>query len=142
MGNRAVIATSDIATSPAIYLHWNGDPESVLAFLHAAKELGFRDPTMDAAYGTAYLQALICMFFGGGESTGISALQNSDTDNGDNGVYRLGPGWTIRSRMHAPANDKATTVDELSPDMLKKYVDLKARVIRQWRASQDAKKES
>ena len=103
MGNRAVIATSDISTSPAIYLHWNGGPESVLAFLDAAKELGFRDPTMDAAYGTAYLQALICIFFGDGMSTGISALKKSDTDNGDNGVYRPGPGWTSKSRTPIPS---------------------------------------
>ena len=141
MGNRAVIATRDFTTSPAIYLHWNGGPESVLAVLDAAKELGFRDPADDAAYGTAYLQALICMFFGDGTGTGILALRDSDTDNGDNGVYRLGPGWTIKSRMHIPSHadgsERAMKVDALSPDQRKKYDHIKAQVMRQWRAAQE-----
>lgn len=140
MGNRAVIATNDAANSPSIYLHWNGGPESVLSFLHAAKELGFRDPTTDS-YGTAYLQALIAMYFGDGLSTGISALENSDNDNGDNGVYRLGPGWTIKSRMHAPERDKVngkykTTVDDLDENERAKYEAIKSLVIRKWRAAQ------
>ena len=35
MGNRAVLEFKD---GTGIYLHWNGGPESVLAFLDAAKE--------------------------------------------------------------------------------------------------------
>lgn len=141
MGNRAVIATSDLTTSPAIYLHWNGGPESVLAFLHAAKELGFQDPTGDVAYGTAYLQALICMYFGNGLSTGISALKNSDTDNGDNGVYRLGPGWTIKSRLHVPDYEKKdgdykSTVEDLDDKEREKYEAIKSHALRKWRAAQ------
>ena len=141
MGNRAVIATNDLTTSPAIYLHWNGGPESVLAFLDAAKELEFRDPVADPPYGTAYLQALICLYFGNGMSTGISALKNSDTDNGDNGVYRLGPGWTIKSRLHVPSyqTDKgkaAMSVDDLDTKEREKYEAIKSHVLRKWRAAQ------
>lgn len=140
MGNRAVIATSDLTTSPAIYLHWNGGPESVLAFLHAGKELGFRDPTKDS-YGMAYLQAIIAMYFGSGDSTGIDALKNSDTDNGDNGVYRLGPGWTIKSRLHVPDYEKKngkyqSSVDDLNEKEREKYEAIKSHVIRKWRAAQ------
>lgn len=141
MGNRAVIATSDLTTSPAIYLHWNGGPESVLAFLHAAKELEFRDPAADPSYGTAYLQALICLYFGNGMSTGISSLKNADTDNGDNGVYRLGPGWTIKSRLHVPDYEKdagkyKSSVEDLNEKEREKYEAIKSHAIRKWRAAQ------
>jgi len=45
MGNRAVITASELQTvGVGIYLHWNGGPESVLAFLDVARERGFRDP--------------------------------------------------------------------------------------------------
>jgi hypothetical protein len=40
MGNRAVISFSEAKTATGIYLHWNGGPESILAFLDAAKKLG------------------------------------------------------------------------------------------------------
>ncbi len=36
MGNRAyVVFESGKERSPAVYLHWNGGPESIYAFLHA-----------------------------------------------------------------------------------------------------------
>ena len=135
MGNRAVITASELATDPAIYLHWNGGPESVLAFLHAAKELGFRDPTVDS-YGMAYLQAVIALYFGDGLSTGIDRLEISDT-KGDNGTYCLGRDFTIaRRRNVSKAEIKVKTVEDLDEKDKVKYASIKSHVIRKWNAAQ------
>ncbi|MGL6289262.1 MAG: hypothetical protein ACRC2H_01080 [Silanimonas sp.] len=135
MGNRAVIAASNKPSSPAIYLHWNGGPESVLAFLAAAKDLKFRDPLEDKPYGMAYLIALIAMGFGNGLSIGVGSLQGSDTDNGDNGTYYLGPGFTIAKREHN-GDDVVMTLDQLSQADKATFLLIKARVITMWRAAQ------
>ena len=113
MGNRAVIAFQDAShtevqpDSVGVYLHWNGGPESVLAFLDAAKELGVR---RENEYGAARLCQIIGNWFGGNLSIGIGTCRTMDTDNGDNGTYVVdlenhgwkvhktfygGPGWDI-----------------------------------------------
>lgn len=88
MGNRAVITFDDKPTpqSIGIYLHWNGGPESVLAFLEAADKLGVCDDS-DKSYEIARLVQIIGNFFGGTTSIGIGPMKELDTDNGDNGTY-------------------------------------------------------
>ena len=101
MGNRAVITASTTKTTGVgIYVHWNGGLESVLAFLHVAKERGYRDPTNDPAYGMARLCGLVCEFFGLKLDTcvGIGQLKELNCNNGDNGVYVIGADWTIQRR--------------------------------------------
>lgn len=103
MGNRAVITTAPFnAKNVGIYLHWNGGRDSVEAFLKAAKELGYRDPTTDTEYGMARLIGLICLYFGHDSDTsiGVGRCDQLDCDNGDNGTYLIGPGWTIAGRKH------------------------------------------
>ena len=85
MGNRAVITVE--GSKVGIYVHWNGGRESVTAFLRAAKDLGVRTPASDPPYFYARLVQIIGNFFGGTTSVGIDALDQLDTDNGDNGVY-------------------------------------------------------
>jgi hypothetical protein len=106
MGNRAVIAFQDGSlehvqlNAPGIYLHWNGGPESVTAFLDAAKELGVR---REDEYGAARLCQIIGNWFGGTLSIGVGTCRNMDTDNGDNGTYVVdleNHGWTIARRIH------------------------------------------
>ena len=123
MGNRAVITASTTQTTGVgIYVHWNGGLESVLAFLHVAKERGYRDPTNDNTYGMARLCGLICEFFGlkSSISVGIGQLKELDCDNGDNGVYVIGPGWTIKSRWGA-GSDPSKTLDALTEAQRKQY---------------------
>ena len=105
MGNRAVIAfqSADLdkvqPDTVGIYLHWNGGPESVTAFLDAAKELGVRPDD----YGVARLCQIIGNWFGGTLSIGVSTINHLDTDNGDNGTYVVdlkNHGWTIARRIH------------------------------------------
>ena len=105
MGNRAVIAfqeerlTMIASDTVGIYLHWNGGPESVEAFLTAAKELGVRPDD----YGIARLCQIIGNWFGGTLSIGIGTCRTMDTDNGDNGTYVVdlkNHGWKIARHIH------------------------------------------
>ena len=106
MGNRAVIAFQDenhdevLPDSVGVYLHWNGGPESVTAFLDAAKELGVRS---ENEYGAARLCQIIGNWFGGTLSLGIGKCRNMDIDNGDNGTYVVdleNHGWKVARRIH------------------------------------------
>ena len=108
MGNRAVIAFQEEnwrtvqPDSLGIYLHWNGGPDSVTAFLDAAKELGIR---REDEYGAARLCQIIGNWFGGILSIGIGTCRTMDTDNGDNGTYVVDlkqHGWMIARRIHEP----------------------------------------
>ena len=99
MGNRAVITFDKKPTpdSMAIYLHWNGGPESVLAFLEAANQLNVR--IGDDGYEFARVVQIIANFFGGTTSIGVGQLKTLDCDNKDNGVFivsRAGGKITIR----------------------------------------------
>lgn len=95
MGDRAVIGFKECKTG--IYVHWNGNPVSVLGFLKAAKELGYRDPMYDPTYAMARLCGLIAFEFGVGDSTslGVGDLNELDCDNGDNGMYVVGKDWEV-----------------------------------------------
>ena len=101
MGDRAVITTSkDKNAGIGIYLHWNGDIQSVVAFLDSAKERGYRYPEIDNTYAMARLCGLLHEFFGVQTSTslGIGELKQLDCDNFDNGVYVIGNDWQIIDR--------------------------------------------
>ena len=105
MGNRAVITCSkaaDVASSNdiGVYLHWNGDPTSVNAFLAYCEARGFRSPDRDP-YGWARLCQVIGNFFGGDLSVDIDACNRLDCDNYDNGVYVI-EGWKVVDREYAP----------------------------------------
>ena len=98
MGNRAVIAFGDQnPNNVGIYLHWNGGRESIEGFMRAAKELGVRDPSYDKPYCVARIAQIIGNFFGGTCSIGVDILNNLDCDNGDNGVFVVGPDFEIVS---------------------------------------------
>lgn len=102
MGNRAVITTAPFdKKNVGIYVHWNGGQESIEGFLAACKELGYRDPTGHTEYGLARLTQAIGLFFGAEDdcSVGIGRCDQLDCDNGDNGVWLLGPDWTIAGRL-------------------------------------------
>ena len=101
MGDRAVItASKDKNAGIGIYLHWNGDIKSVVAFLDSAKERGYRNPESDSTYPMARLCGLLHEFFGVQSSTslGIGELKRLDCDNFDNGVYVIGNDWQITER--------------------------------------------
>ncbi len=98
MGNRAtVVFTAGDHISPAVYLHWQGGPESVYAFLD---ELDRREVRADADYECARFIGIVAEFFDadsyGTTSLGVTngptviapeALAEVQTDHGDNGFY-------------------------------------------------------
>jgi hypothetical protein len=98
MGNRAVIAFSKNPYDTGIYLHWNGGPESVLAFLEVCRIRHYRDPVGDPQYAMARLIGVMHKFFEGGESVGVGPLSTLDINNRDNGAYLIGRGWEVTER--------------------------------------------
>lgn len=121
MGNRAVVQFED---GTGIYLHWNGGPESVLAFLDAAKKLGVRT---NEDYGVARLVQIIGNWFGGSLSLGVGQADGLDRDNHDNGTYLVDGQFNIASRLLT--KDSITSVDQLDSGDLKKYNEILAEVV-------------
>ena len=83
MGNRCAIRVGENPTSE-IYLHWNGGPESVVAFVEYAAQnaAGCCDK-----YFLARLTQVIGNWMGGNMSLGIYPVGSSD--GGDNGIYHV-----------------------------------------------------
>ena len=100
MGNRALIAIHPAKkASPCIYVHWNGERESIEGFLLAAKALGMRSPENDPQYSMARLAQLIGNFFGGSPndeylSLGIGLVRDFYPED-DNGLWEIGGNWEI-----------------------------------------------
>lgn len=99
MGNRATLVFTDGKErfSPAVYLHWNGGPESIYSFL---AELDRRHVRADQDYEAARFIQIVGEFFDqeeqGGLSLGVANGPRSvqeiregkiETDLSDNGVY-------------------------------------------------------
>lgn len=97
MGNRAVIATQN--KDLGVYLHWNGERESIESFLAYCDMKGYRPPEKDE-YGWARLCQVIGNFIGGNLSVGIGKYERQDLNNGDNGVYII-KDWDIVDREYA-----------------------------------------
>lgn len=96
MGNRAVITTNK--REVGLYVHWNGGPESICAFLTYAKLFGIRKPYEDEAYFFARLTQIITNFFGGQISCGVGMYNHLDRNNGDNGVYIVNNDFSVTER--------------------------------------------
>lgn len=100
MGNRALIImekpTEALPIVPAIYVHWNGGIESVLAMCQVCKDRGFRTPGGDASYAMARMVGVWHEFFGLDDSLSLGVLTyDGKSDHGDNGVYLLGGDWEV-----------------------------------------------
>lgn len=102
MGNRAVIQFGDEPVG--VYLHWNGGPESVRAFLDVCRDGGVRDHESDPHYCLSRVVQVIANFFGGTASIGIGLVETLDTENSDNGTYQVGPGWSLSQRTRRGGN--------------------------------------
>ena len=110
MGNRAVIALESMPEI-GIYVHWNGEIESVQAFIEATKRRGARNPGGDSTYALARLVQTIADHFGDtGCSVGVGPMDQLDCDNYDNGVYWVGDDWKIIRREFT--TNTATSVPE------------------------------
>jgi len=140
MGNRATItfAPFDVANA-AIYVHWNGGRASIEAFCKAAKELGYRCPATDDAYGMARLTGLICTFFDleADTSIGIGTVAQLICAGDDNGCWVIGEGWTLAERRDL-SGDIVGIPDDLEYDV----DELAAGIVAKVRAAARAAKEA
>lgn len=98
MGNRAVVALESMP-QVGIYLHWNGGPESISAFLTECIVRQYRTPASDPTYALAGLVKVIQdMTEYNGLSVGIGPLDQLDCDNFDNGLYWIGDDFCVTRR--------------------------------------------
>lgn len=109
MGNRAcVVFTDGRELSPAIYLHWNGGPESVYAFLDALNRYGAMG---DIEHAAARFTQLVGNYFGGTLSVALMGFTGplpSTIDPDDNGIYLVRPkrgGYTVRRWIECVEQD-------------------------------------
>ena len=122
MGNRAVITTKENFENNGvgIYVHWNGDIESITIFLTYCKIIGARQPE-DDDYGWATLSRVIGNYFGGTTSIGINVVNKLDIFNGDNGTYII-KDWQIVDRYCDMTDDelldRLVDLDERQPKPL------------------------
>lgn len=123
MGNRAHVIfhrpprspSFEAESGPPVYLHWNGGPESIYAFLDELKRRGVRT---EVDYATARFVHVVADFMDHGSkahslSLGVSSSPTPSEftpealapfDHGDNGVYvvvpdKKGDGWTVGRRF-------------------------------------------
>lgn len=131
MGNRAVIAFKNDPNATGIYLHWNGDPESVLAFCHAAKKMGARNPGSDDSYAMAGLCRAVTLFMHDSPreltSMGVGPLTTLDTDNYDNGLYIIGGDWNITERHYT--DDRTMTEADFDDRQITVYNNIQTDII-------------
>lgn len=129
MGNRAVITLKSMPDT-GIYLHWNGGPESVLAFLKAAQLRGARNPGGDNTYAFAGLASTIGLFMHEGTellSFGIGPTKSLDCDNYDNGQYIVADDWSIAERKYT--TDSQMAVSDLHPAQVEYYNAIIAQIL-------------
>ena len=131
MGNRAVITLSTEENATGIYLHWNGGPESVLAFTHAARDMGARSPDGDTSYAMAGLVRAVTLAIHdrAGEliSMGVGPVKSLDTDNFDNGLYIIGSDWNIKTRKFT--SDTVQTVEQFDARQKAQYTGIRAVIL-------------
>lgn len=142
MGNRATVIFTDPKRrrfSPAVYLHWNGGPESIYGFL---EELDRRECRADQDYECARFIQIVGEFFGntydptdkfdafgclnlslgvsnGPKSDSLSDLGKVETDHGDNGFYlvnRTGEGPPMRRFRASYGLGGGYSLQEVPPD--------------------------
>ena len=111
MGNRAIVLPK--GADFGVYLHWNGGPDSVGAFLEYCKLKGYRSfgGANRDGYGIARFVQVVANFFGGGLSIGIEPCEPTKEEArgiGDNGIYVI-DGWDIVEHIYAYDDDDEGT---------------------------------
>jgi hypothetical protein len=104
MGNRAVITFTNHATSPCIYLHWNGGRASVEGFLKAAQQLELLPSKFnhESEFLDKFAEMIAERFFDCkvGMAVYREKYGTADTDNWDNGVYVIDQKLAIIGRLY------------------------------------------
>lgn len=118
MSNSAVVKPAN--SNIGVYLHWNGGPVSVSAFLEYCKLKNYR-PLSDG-YGIARFTQVVANFFGGNCSIGIEANVYEDekcASGLDNGIYVV-DGWNIVNRVGRVSSRENYDLNEMLKEIDKK----------------------
>lgn len=96
MGNRCVITSyrvnkENMYNNLGVYLHWNGDIETVKNILSEIKTKDIRKPSKDPEYFWSRFCQHTCNIINkdGSTGVGIGIVGYLDTNNGDNGTYYI-----------------------------------------------------
>lgn len=130
MGNRATITFEPYyKSSPCIYVHWNGNKQSVEAFCEAARTLKYRDPSSDPSYAFARFTGLLAVFYGLDNDIylGVGTNKELNSAGDDNGVYVLGEDWDIVERRDV--HGRLLDMTSCDPAIDQGYVDEMAEEI-------------
>jgi len=135
MDNRAyvVFANKDFTEfSPAVYLHWNGGPESIWAFLQEMDRRNIRGGD-DLPYQVARFAHIVCDYFDGHEAGGLSVgimpgpskIGEYDTNHlpdEENGLYVIvrGKGEPVVRRFFG--EDWVENNSDWKPELLAKHL--------------------
>lgn len=105
-----------LGASGAVYLHWNGSPESVHAFVdHLRDTRRMHDP----GYATARLAQIVGEFFGGSLSVGITAAVDPEDHPlalSGHGLYLFSPRGEIVARWRCALGQDRPLVYQLEPE--------------------------
>lgn len=106
MGNRAIVLPK--GADFGVYLHWNGGPDSVGAFLEYCKLKGYRSfgGANRDGYGIARFVQIVANYFGGTLSIGVEPCKPTEEEAEwlDNGIYII-DGWDIVERIGRYVNE-------------------------------------
>lgn len=97
MGNRAVVSFNTAPKSPSLYFHWNGGRASIVGFMSACRELGYR--SIDE------IEFALRPWFGK-LSLYRETVERSDKDNGDNGWYLIDQNLEITSQRFRKTSEE------------------------------------
>lgn len=129
MGNRAVVKFKNDGEKHGVYLHWNGGPESILAFLQTMQDRKWT--RMD--YASARFVAVVGEFFdsSGDDSSGLSLGIVDDSEGwasgADNGLYEVDHDG---ERFKVVQRGKPISIKELSDDDQEQYLGIVAELKR------------
>jgi len=123
MGNRAVITFTNHATSPCIYLHWNGGRASVEGFLKAAQQLELLPSKFnhESEFLDKFAELIAERFFDCkvGMTVYREKYGTADTDNWDNGVYVIDQKLAIIGRLYFRGSEE---IDQNKTDEICKSI--------------------
>lgn len=133
MGNRAMVVFADKDwknLSCAVYLHWNGGPESIYCFLDEMDRRGIRvdDPSYESArfvhivgdfFDKDTITGLSLGLWNGPKSLDVANLGDFDTDNG---LYVVQRGYNEKTKKYTREVRRFKGYDEFMKEMTKDEV--------------------
>lgn len=130
MGNRAVVQFKGEAEKVGVYLHWNGGPESVMAFVQEMVDRNW----VRTDYAPARMCGIVSEYFDAdgkddrGTSLGVYPIEETsgmaDYDNGLFQVQLSSYGYKMIQTNPHNGTPKTVSLKDLDADGLKSYEEI------------------